>query len=150
VRAARLHDGVRILRLLLRAWGQGDQRTAGCGLKLGSPNGPEVWTRRDGHARRCDRARCGSSKLCAVCHDVLGLVRAALISVAVWRWYEQSEDHFAVFLSIAAGHRSSDRLAGPITPADTHRATDPRHAVVTTPEPGIYRAPVAQTAPDSL
>lgn len=110
VRAARLHQGKVILRRLLQGWGHDGERTARCGYRLGSPDAGETWTLRNGRAEHVGRETCASTKLCAVCHDAAALVRAAVVSVAVWRWLEADEDRAAVFVSITPGHRAGDRL----------------------------------------
>ncbi|MGE0796087.1 MAG: hypothetical protein AB7O29_12210 [Acidimicrobiia bacterium] len=105
-----MHQGVRLLRKLLRQWDHGEQSTARCGFRLGPVEHGETWTLADGQARRVGRETCGNGKLCAVCHDTAALPRAALVSLAVWRWLEADDDHAAVFVSITPGHKAGDRL----------------------------------------
>ncbi|MGE3292458.1 MAG: hypothetical protein AB7O95_13855 [Geminicoccaceae bacterium] len=110
VRIARQHHGVAVLRRLLRSWGYEDERAAQCGYKLGSPEAGETWALARGKAQRCGRLSCGSAKVCAVCHDTRAIVRAAAVSVAVWRWLEADDEHSAVFVSVTPGHQTGDRL----------------------------------------
>lgn len=64
----------------------------------------------DGRCRSVGVERCANGRCCPVCGPAIAAVRAAEVGAATWRWMTSGEDHSAVFVSIAASHRSGDRL----------------------------------------
>lgn len=106
--------GRRMVGKLLRGMGLAEHRAAQCGWQLGTGRSFRVGP--DGRAKITGTVQCANGRLCPVCGPRLAAVRAAEVGAATWRWMTGAEGRSAVFVSIAVGHRPTDRLG------DVHEA----------------------------
>jgi len=101
-------SGRAMARRLLDGAGLGDVRMRRCGFRLGTGR---VWRAgADGRVRGIGVERCGNGRCCPVCGPAQGAVRAAEVGAGTWRWMTGGPGRSAVFVSVAASHRSTDRL----------------------------------------
>lgn len=95
-------------RRLLDGAGLRDVRARRCGWRLGDDR---VFVRApDGRTKAVAIERCAMGRICPVCGPAEAAVRAAETGAAVWRWMTASDEHAAVFVSIAPSHKATDRL----------------------------------------
>lgn len=103
------HAGRAMARRLLDGIGLREHRLRRCGYSLGPGRTFKVGG--DGRVRSAGVERCANARVCPVCGPAAAAVRGAEIGAAVWRWLDAEEENGAIFVSIAASHRPSDKLA---------------------------------------
>lgn len=95
-------------RRLLKGMGRAEHRMTRCGWRLGESR----TFKQDpaGRVRNVGIERCANGRCCPVCGPAQAAVRAAQVGAAVYRWMTSGEDRQAVFCSISASHKATDRL----------------------------------------
>jgi hypothetical protein len=102
------HAGRAMARRLLDGVGMAEHRLRTCGYAMGA--GRSFRQGSDGKVRSVGIERCGNGRACPVCGPAVGAVRAAETGAAVWRWMTSAPGRCAIFVSLAASHRTTDQL----------------------------------------
>lgn len=102
------HAGRAVARKLLDGIGMKEHRLRSCGYYLGE--GRMFRKGGDGRVRSVAVERCANSRACPTCGPQIAAVRAAEIGATVYRWMTGGEERSAIFVSIAASHKATDRL----------------------------------------
>lgn len=102
------YAGRAMARRMLDGAGLADLRIRRCGFRLGGERVFKVGA--DGKARSVGVERCAQGRACSVCGPAQAAVRAAEVGAGTWRWMTSGAGRSAVFVSVAASHRRTDKL----------------------------------------